>query len=200
MLHKSIATLSAIGVVCAMSACSPKDNKSSTAPASSTASTPATVTASAPVVVASAVTIQTASTVASTASDAPTVVTPAAAQQAANSSAPATTATPNLALKEDLTKLFKTLNELDRNTQAKLQFGDSRVAQTRDKMVESITNSRSGTAELIKKPNATPETNPEIAKSMETAQKSAEEARAMLMKLTEEAGIKPNAAPAASKK
>ena len=237
MLHKSIATLSAIGVVCAMSACSPKDNKGNTAPASSTASTPATVTASAPVVVASAGTIQTASTVASTASDAPTVVTPAAAQQAANSSAPATTAAPNLALKEDLTKLFKTLNELDRNTQAKqaemakkmqnaktpadqqaffkevvaqldlqkatlnkLQFGDSRVAQTRDKMVESITNSRSGTAELIKKPNATPETNPEIAKSMETAQKSAEEARAMLMKLTEEAGIKPNAAPAASKK
>ncbi|MFO1365267.1 MAG: hypothetical protein U1E91_04110 [Moraxella sp.] len=85
-----------------------------------------------------------------------------------------------------MTQLFKTLNELDRNTQAKqaemakmqnaktpadqqaffkevvaqldlqkatlnkLKFNDPRVAQTRDKMVESITNSRAGTAALIK--------------------------------------------------
>jgi hypothetical protein len=136
-----------------------------------------------------------------------------------------------------LTQLFKTLNELDRNTQAKqaemakkmqnaktpadqqaffkevvaqldlqkatlnkLKFNDPRVAQTRDKMVESITNSRAGTAALIKKPTATPETNPEIAKSMEKAQKSAEEARTMLMQLTQEAGIKPKGADAAPSK
>jgi hypothetical protein len=136
-----------------------------------------------------------------------------------------------------LTQLFKTLNELDRTTQAKqaemakkmqnaktpadqqaffkevvaqldlqkatlnkLKFNDPRVAQTRDKMVESITNSRAGTAALIKKPTATPETNPEIAKSMEKAQKSAEEARTMLMQLTEEAGIKPKGADAGASK
>ena len=136
-----------------------------------------------------------------------------------------------------MTQLFKTLNELDRNTQAKqaemakkmqnaktpadqqaffkevvaqldlqkatlnkLKFNAPRVAQTRDKMVESITHSRAGTAALIKKPTATPETNPEIAKSMEKAQKSAEEARTMLMQLTEEAGIKPKGADAAASK
>ena len=173
-----------------------------------------------------------------------TVTTPATAEKTANaSSAPtvaannAAAATPNLALKADLTQLFKTLNELDRNTQAKqaemakkmqnaktpadqqaffkevvaqldlqkatlnkLKFNDPRVAQTRDKMVESITNSRAGTAALIKKPTATPETNPEIAKSMEKAQKSAEEARTMLMQLTQEAGIKPKGADAAPSK
>ena len=90
--------------------------------------------------------------------------------------------------------------DLQKATLNKLKFNDPRVAQTRDKMVESITNSRAGTAALIKKPTATPETNPEIAKSMEKAQKSAEEARAMLMQLTEEAGIKPKGADAAASK
>ena len=90
--------------------------------------------------------------------------------------------------------------DLQKATLNKLKFNDPRVAQTRDKMVESITHSRAGTAALIKKPTATPETNPEIAKSMEKAQKSAEEARAMLMQLTEEAGIKPKGADAAPSK
>ena len=251
MLNKSIATsamtIGVMSLVLALSACSKKDDKAVTTTASATTTTTSTSTTTAPVA-ASQVTLSapaSAAAVTTTASSTTTTVTtPATAEKTANvSSAPtvaannAAAATPNLALKADLTQLFKTLNELDRNTQAKqaemakkmqnaktpadqqaffkevvaqldlqkatlnkLKFNDPRVAQTRDKMVESITHSRAGTAALIKKPTATPETNPEIAKSMEKAQKSAEEARTMLMQLTEEAGIKPKGADAAASK
>jgi hypothetical protein len=73
----------------------------------------------------------------------------------------------------------------------KLKFNDPRVTSVRDKMVESINYSRSGTQALTKNPTATPETHPAIAKDMEASQKAAEQARDMLMKLTDEAGIKP---------
>ena len=232
----------------ALSACSKKDDKAATTTASATTTTTTSAsTTTAPLAASQAISSAPASAAAVTttaSSTTTTVTTPATAEKTANvSSAPTVAAnntaaaTPNLALKADLTQLFKTLNELDRNTQAKqaemakkmqnaktpadqqaffkevvaqldlqkatlnkLKFNDPRVAQTRDKMVESITNSRAGTAALIKKPTATPETNPEIAKSMEKAQKSAEEARAMLMQLTEEAGIKPKGADAAASK
>ena len=252
MLNKSIATsamtIGAMSLVLALSACSKKDDKAATTTASATTTTTtSTSTTTAPVAASQAISSAPASAAAVTttaSSTTTTVTTPATAEKTANvSSAPtvaannAAAATPNLALKADLTQLFKTLNELDRNTQAKqaemakkmqnaktpadqqaffkevvaqldlqkatlnkLKFNDPRVAQTRDKMVESITNSRAGTAALIKKPTATPETNPEIAKSMEKAQKSAEEARTMLMQLTEEAGIKPKGADAAPSK
>ncbi|HCN14876.1 MAG TPA: hypothetical protein DIS69_02265, partial [Moraxellaceae bacterium] len=246
MLNKSIATsamtIGAMSVVLALSACSKKDDKAATTTASATTTTTTSAsTTTAPLAASQAISSAPASAAAVTttaSSTTTTVTTPATAEKTANvSSAPtvaannAAAATPNLALKADLTQLFKTLNELDRTTQAKqadmakkmqnaktpadqqaffkevvaqldlqkatlnkLKFNDPRVAQTRDKMVESITNSRAGTAALIKKPTATPETNPEIAKSMEKAQKSAEEARTMLMQLTEEAGIKPKGA------
>ena len=252
MLNKSIATsamtIGAMSLVLALSACSKKDDKAATTTASATTTTTtSTSTTTAPVAASQAISSAPASAAAVTttaSSTTTTVTTPATAEKTANvSSAPtvaannAAAATPNLALKADLTQLFKTLNELDRTTQAKqaemakkmqnaktpadqqaffkevvaqldlqkatlnkLKFNDPRVAQTRDKMVESITNSRAGTAALIKKPTATPETNPEIAKSMEKAQKSAEEARTMLMQLTEEAGIKPKGADAAPSK
>lgn len=252
MLNKSIATsamtIGAMSVVLALSACSKKDDKAVTTTASATTTTTTSAsTTTAPLAASQAISSAPASAAAVTttaSSTTTTVTTPATAEKTANvSSAPtvaannAAAATPNLALKADLTQLFKTLNELDRNTQAKqaemakkmqnaktpadqqaffkevvaqldlqkatlnkLKFNDPRVAQTRDKMVESITNSRAGTAALIKKPTATPETNPEIAKSMEKAQKSAEEARTMLMQLTEEAGIKPKGADAAASK
>ena len=252
MLNKSIATsamtIGAMSLVLALSACSKKDDKAATTTASATTTTTtSTSTTTAPVVASQAISSAPASAAAVTttaSSTTTTVTTPATAEKTANvSSAPtvaannAAAAAPNLALKADLTQLFKTLNELDRNTQAKqaemakkmqnaktpadqqaffkevvaqldlqkatlnkLKFNDPRVAQTRDKMVESITNSRAGTAALIKKPTATPETNPEIAKSMEKAQKSAEEARTMLMQLTQEAGIKPKGADAAPSK
>lgn len=249
MLNKSIATsamtIGAMSLVLALSACSKKDDKATTTTASATTTTTSTSTTTTPVAASQAISSAPASAAVTTtaSSTTTTVTTPATAEKTANSSAPtvaannAAAATPNLALKADLTQLFKTLNELDRNTQAKqaemakkmqnaktpadqqaffkevvaqldlqkatlnkLKFNDPRVAQTRDKMVESITNSRAGTAALIKKPTATPETNPEIAKSMEKAQKSAEEARAMLMQLTEEAGIKPKGADAAASK
>ena len=252
MLNKSIATsamtIGAMSLVLALSACSKKDDKAATTTASATTTTTtSTSTTTAPLAASQAISSAPASAAAVTttaSSTTTTVTTPATAEKTANvSSAPtvaannAAAATPNLALKADLTQLFKTLNELDRNTQAKqaemakkmqnaktpadqqaffkevvaqldlqkatlnkLKFNDPRVAQTRDKMVESITNSRAGTAALIKKPTATPETNPEIAKSMEKAQKSAEEARTMLMQLTEEAGIKPKGADAAASK
>ena len=252
MLNKSIATsamtIGAMSLVLALSACSKKDDKATTTAASATTTTTtSTTTTTAPVAASQAISSAPASAAAVTttaSSTTTTVTTPATAEKTANvSSAPtvaannAAAATPNLALKADLTQLFKTLNELDRNTQAKqaemakkmqnaktpadqqaffkevvaqldlqkatlnkLKFNDPRVAQTRDKMVESITNSRAGTAALIKKPTATPETNPEIAKSMEKAQKSAEEARTMLMQLTQEAGIKPKGADAAPSK
>lgn len=252
MLNKSIATsamtIGAMSVVLALSACSKKDDKAATTTASATTTTTTSAsTTTAPLAASQAISSAPASAAAVTttaSSTTTTVTTPATAEKTANvSSAPtvaannAAAATPNLALKADLTQLFKTLNELDRNTQAKqaemakkmqnaktpadqqaffkevvaqldlqkatlnkLKFNDPRVAQTRDKMVESITNSRAGTAALIKKPTATPETNPEIAKSMEKAQKSAEEARTMLMQLTQEAGIKPKGADAAPSK
>lgn len=252
MLNKSIATsamtIGAMSVVLALSACSKKDDKAATTTASATTTTTTSAsTTTAPLAASQAISSAPASAAAVTttaSSTTTTVTTPATAEKTANvSSAPtvaannAAAATPNLALKADLTQLFKTLNELDRTTQAKqaemakkmqnaktpadqqaffkevvaqldlqkatlnkLKFNDPRVAQTRDKMVESITNSRAGTAALIKKPTATPETNPEIAKSMEKAQKSAEEARTMLMQLTEEAGIKPKGADAAPSK
>lgn len=251
MLNKSIATsamtIGAMSVVLALSACSKKDDKAATTTASATTTTTSASTTTAPLAASQAISSAPASAAAVTttaSSTTTTVTTPATAEKTANvSSAPtvaannAAAATPNLALKADLTQLFKTLNELDRTTQAKqaemakkmqnaktpadqqaffkevvaqldlqkatlnkLKFNDPRVAQTRDKMVESITNSRAGTAALIKKPTATPETNPEIAKSMEKAQKSAEEARTMLMQLTEEAGIKPKGADAAPSK
>ena len=252
MLNKSIATsamtIGAMSLVLALSACSKKDDKAATTTASATTTTTtSTSTTTTPVAASQAISSAPASAAAVTttaSSTTTTVTTPATAEKTANvSSAPtvaannAAAATPNLALKADLTQLFKTLNELDRNTQAKqaemakkmqnaktpadqqaffkevvaqldlqkatlnkLKFNDPRVAQTRDKMVESITNSRAGTAALIKKPTATPETNPEIAKSMEKAQKSAEEARTMLMQLTQEAGIKPKGADAAASK
>jgi len=251
MLNKSIATsamtIGAMSVVLALSACSKKDDKAATTTASATmTTTTSTSTTTAPVAASQSISSAPASAAVTTtaSSTTTTVTTPATAEKAANvSSAPtvaannAAAATPNLALKADLTQLFKTLNELDRTTQAKqaemakkmqnaktpadqqaffkevvaqldlqkatlnkLKFNDPRVAQTRDKMVESITNSRAGTAALIKKPTATPETNPEIAKSMEKAQKSAEEARTMLMQLTQEAGIKPKGADAAASK
>nr|WP_312539554.1 MULTISPECIES: hypothetical protein [unclassified Moraxella] len=252
MLNKSIATsamtIGAMSVVLALSACSKKDDKAATTTASATTTTTTSAsTTTAPLAASQAISSAPASAAAVTttaSSTTTTVTTPATAEKTANvSSAPtvaannAAAATPNLALKADLTQLFKTLNELDRTTQAKqadmakkmqnaktpadqqaffkevvaqldlqkatlnkLKFNDPRVAQTRDKMVESITNSRAGTAALIKKPTATPETNPEIAKSMEKAQKSAEEARTMLMQLTEEAGIKPKGADAAASK
>mgnify|MGYP000365495994 FL=1 len=252
MLNKSIATsamtIGAMSLVLALSACSKKDDKATTTTASATTTTTTSTSTTTAPVAASQVTLSapaSAAAVTTTASSTTTTVTtPATAEKTANvSSAPtvaannAAAATPNLALKADLTQLFKTLNELDRNTQAKqaemakkmqnaktpadqqaffkevvaqldlqkatlnkLKFNDPRVAQTRDKMVESITHSRAGTAALIKKPTATPETNPEIAKSMEKAQKSAEEARTMLMQLTEEAGIKPKGADAAASK
>ena len=251
MLNKSIATsamtIGAMSVVLALSACSKKDDKAATTTASATTTTTSASTTTAPLAASQAISSAPASAAAVTttaSSTTTTVTTPATAEKTANvSSAPTVAAnntaaaTHNLALKADLTQLFKTLNELDRNTQAKqaemakkmqnaktpadqqaffkevvaqldlqkatlnkLKFNDPRVAQTRDKMVESITNSRAGTAALIKKPTATPETNPEIAKSMEKAQKSAEEARTMLMQLTEEAGIKPKGADAAPSK
>lgn len=251
MLNKSIATsamtIGAMSVVLALSACSKKDDKAATTTASATTTTTSASTTTAPLAASQAISSAPASAAAVTttaSSTTTTVTTPATAEKTANvSSAPtvaannAAAATPNLALKADLTQLFKTLNELDRTTQAKqaemakkmqnaktpadqqaffkevvaqldlqkatlnkLKFNDPRVAQTRDKMVESITNSRAGTAALIKKPTATPETNPEIAKSMEKAQKSAEEARTMLMQLTQEAGIKPKGADAAPSK
>ena len=252
MLNKSIATsamtIGAMSVVLALSACSKKDDKAATTTASATTTTTTSAsTTTAPLAASQAISSAPASAAAVTttaSSTTTTVTTPATAEKTANvSSAPtvaannAAAATPNLALKADLTQLFKTLNELDRTTQAKqaemakkmqnaktpadqqaffkevvaqldlqkatlnkLKFNDPRVAQTRDKMVESITNSRAGTAALIKKPTATPETNPEIAKSMEKAQKSAEEARTMLMQLTQEAGIKPKGADAAPSK
>lgn len=251
MLNKSIATsamtIGAMSLVLALSACSKKDDKAATTTASATTTTTSASTTTAPLAASQAISSAPASAAAVTttaSSTTTTVTTPATAEKTANvSSAPtvaannAAAATPNLALKADLTQLFKTLNELDRTTQAKqaemakkmqnaktpadqqaffkevvaqldlqkatlnkLKFNDPRVAQTRDKMVESITNSRAGTAALIKKPTATPETNPEIAKSMEKAQKSAEEARTMLMQLTEEAGIKPKGADAAASK
>ena len=252
MLNKSIATsamtIGAMSVVLALSACSKKDDKAATTTASATTTTTTSAsTTTAPLAASQAISSAPASAAAVTttaSSTTTTVTTPATAEKTANvSSAPTVAAnntaaaTHNLALKADLTQLFKTLNELDRNTQAKqaemakkmqnaktpadqqaffkevvaqldlqkatlnkLKFNDARVAQTRDKMVESITNSRAGTAALIKKPTATPETNPEIAKSMEKAQKSAEEARTMLMQLTQEAGIKPKGADAAASK
>ena len=252
MLNKSIATsamtIGTMSLVLALSACSKKDDKAATTTASATTTTTTSAsTTTAPLAASQAISSAPASAAAVTttaSSTTTTVTTPATAEKTANvSSAPtvaannAAAATPNLALKADLTQLFKTLNELDRTTQAKqaemakkmqnaktpadqqaffkevvaqldlqkatlnkLKFNDPRVAQTRDKMVESITNSRAGTAALIKKPTATPETNPEIAKSMEKAQKSAEEARTMLMQLTEEAGIKPKGADAAASK
>ena len=252
MLNKSTATsamtIGAMSVVLALSACSKKDDKAATTTASATTTTTTSAsTTTAPLAASQAISSAPASAAAVTttaSSTTTTVTTPATAEKTANvSSAPtvaannAAAAAPNLALKADLTQLFKTLNELDRNTQAKqaemakkmqnaktpadqqaffkevvaqldlqkatlnkLKFNDPRVAQTRDKMVESITNSRAGTAALIKKPTATPETNPEIAKSMEKAQKSAEEARTMLMQLTQEAGIKPKGADAAPSK
>lgn len=252
MLNKSIATsamtIGAMSLVLALSACSKKDDKAATTTASATTTTTTSAsTTTAPLAASQAISSAPASAAAVTttaSSTTTTVTTPATAEKTANvSSAPtvaannAAAATPNLALKADLTQLFKTLNELDRNTQAKqaemakkmqnaktpadqqaffkevvaqldlqkatlnkLKFNDPRVAQTRDKMVESITHSRAGTAALIKKPTATPETNPEIAKSMEKAQKSAEEARTMLMQLTQEAGIKPKGADAAASK
>lgn len=199
-----------------------------TTPTSSTASTTVSTasvptvttvdatTASAPALVASSTTVTTTTT--TTTASAAALATPVAA----------TAKDSNTALKADLTHLFKTLNELDRKTEAKqaemakkmqnaktpadqaaffkevvaqldaqkatlnsLKFNDPRVGKARDKMVESITNSRAGTQALIKTPNATPETNPEIAKNMQGAQKAAEEARGMLMKLAEEAGVKP---------
>ena len=252
MLNKSIATsamtIGAMSLVLALSACSKKDDKAATTTASATTTTTTSAsTTTAPLAASQAISSAPASAAAVTttaSSTTTTVTTPATAEKTANvSSAPTVAAnntaaaTPNLALKADLTQLFKTLNELDRTTQAKqaemakkmqnaktpadqqaffkevvaqldlqkatlnkLKFNDPRVAQTRDKMVESITHSRAGTAALIKKPTATPETNPEIAKSMEKAQKSAEEARAMLMQLTQEAGIKPKGADAAASK
>ncbi|MFW2178441.1 MULTISPECIES: hypothetical protein [unclassified Moraxella] len=233
------ATLTAIALAISLTACSKADDKANTTTATQPASTasPASATpvASAPVVASvasSAPTViasSTTTTVTTETASAPTVVAPAVLPTNSATTAPAK-AEGNVALKADLTTLFKTLNQMDKDTIAqqekmakkmqnaktpadqasffkdvvaqldnqkatltKLKFNDPRVAQARDKMVESINNSRTGTSALIKKPTATPENSPEIAKSMEKAQKSAMEAREMLMKLTEEAGIKPNA-------
>ena len=190
MLNKSIATsamtIGAMSLVLALSACSKKDDKAATTTASATTTTTtSTSTTTTPVAASQAISSAPASAAVTTtaSSTTTTVTTPATAEKTANvSSAPtvaannAAAASPNLALKADLTQLFKTLNELDRNTQAKqaemakkmqnaktpadqqaffkevvaqldlqkatlnkLKFNDPRVAQTRDKMVESIT-------------------------------------------------------------
>lgn len=201
MLNKSIATsamtIGAMSLVLALSACSKKDDKAATTTASATTTTTTSTSTTTAPVAASQVTLSTPASAAVTtaaSSTTTTVTTPATAEKpptlAARLQLPpimAAAASPNLALKADLTQLFKTLNELDRNTQAKqaemakkmqnaktpadqqaffkevvaqldlqkatlnkLKFNDPRVAQTRDKMVESITNSRAGTAALIK--------------------------------------------------
>ncbi|WP_394260836.1 hypothetical protein [Moraxella boevrei] len=81
--------------------------------------------------------------------------------------------------------------ENQKATLQKLTFNDKRVTQARDKMLENINDSRKAMEIMAKNPNATPETNPEIGKSMQKAQKSAEQVRDMLSKLIQEAGIEP---------
>lgn len=81
--------------------------------------------------------------------------------------------------------------ENQKATLQKLTFNDKRVTQARDKMLENINDSRKAMEIMAKNPNAIPDTNPEIGKSMQKAQKSAEQVRDMLSKLIQEAGIEP---------
>lgn len=232
-------SLLTISMMALLTACSPKQDKSATtASATATTATPASVTtsttsnsttvnASTVMVAPTAPTVSASAPAPSTNEAMPTIPTPNSNN--APASVPTSTVDDKtLALRGDLTLLFRTLNQLERSTATKqaemskkiqnaktpadqqaffkeivkqldiqkatlnkLKFNDERVAKARDKMVESIDSSRAGTAGLAKNPTATPESNPEIAKAMEASQKSAVEARAMLMQLTKEAGIQP---------
>lgn len=134
----------------------------------------------------------------------------------------------NIALKQDLTKLFKTIEEIDKKHQAKqaeleqkmqsaktpeqqkkvfdeimsqldlqkqtltkLKFDDKRVSQVRDKMLKNIAETRSGMAIMAKNPEATPQTHPEIGKTMQQAEKTASEVRDSIEKLVKEADLDP---------
>lgn len=72
-----------------------------------------------------------------------------------------------------------------------LTFQEARMKQLRQKMVSSIDDNQQMIQLLIKKPDANPETDPNIAKIAEKGQKSAIETREMLMQLVQEAGINP---------
>ncbi|WP_410472767.1 hypothetical protein ACGTJS_02995 [Faucicola mancuniensis] len=87
------------------------------------------------------------------------------------------------------------LKQLDtqKTTLQALKFNEPRVTKVRDKMLENIADTRSAMAIMAKNPEATPQTNPDIGKSMQKAEKTALEVREMLHKLVEEAGIEPNA-------
>ena len=87
------------------------------------------------------------------------------------------------------------LKQLDtqKTTLQGLKFNEPRVTKVRDKMLENIADTRSAMAIMAKNPEATPQTNPDIGKSMQKAEKTALEVREMLHKLVEEAGIEPNA-------
>lgn len=222
-MKKTPLTLLAMGVMATLAACSPKKDK---AGETTNASVVASTVVSAPAQAASQPVASVApAIVASTVVVAPAGSTTAATPMSASAPTPASQS--NVALKTDLALLFKTLNDLDRDTAAKqadmqkkmqnaktpadqqaffkevlsqlelqkatlnkLKFNDARVTKARDKMVESIDSSHTGTQALVKNPTATPETHPEIAKAMQSSQKSAEQAKEMLMKLTEEAGMK----------
>lgn len=229
--------MTTVGVMIACTACSPKEkanNTNGSAPASSVASTTeinasvasATLvdvasapTASSPVVSPVESPLTPASSLAPTPNVAPVLPT-----------APTTDSTTKVspALKNDLTLLFKTLNEIDTKTAKKqqelaekmqtvqdpkalvevyqqinkqlneqksvlngLKFQESRMNQLRQKMISSIDDNQQMMQLLIKKPDANPETDPNIAQIAEKGQKSAIEAREMLMTLMQEAGINP---------
>lgn len=132
----------------------------------------------------------------------------------------------NIALKQDLSKLFKTIDDIDTKHQAKqaeleqqmqsaqtpdeqkkvfdeiikqldvqkqtlteLNFEDKRVSQVRDKMLKNIAETRSGMEIMAKNPEATPQSNPEIAKKMQQAEKTATEVRDNIQKLVTEADM-----------
>lgn len=98
---------------------------------------------------------------------------------------------------EDQKKIFdEVIKQLDtqKKTLQGLDFNEKRVSQVRDKMLKNIDETRKGMAIMAKNPEATPESHPEIGKTMQQADKTASEVRENIQKLVAEAGIDPNSA------
>lgn len=93
-----------------------------------------------------------------------------------------------------LTEVYQEISKQltnQKSTLNNLKFEDPRMNELRQKMISSIDDNQNMIQQLQKKPDANPETDPAIAKIAEEGQKSAIEARDMLMQLVQEAGINP---------
>lgn len=87
------------------------------------------------------------------------------------------------------------LLDVQKQTINALTFHDKRVGQIRDKMLKNIDETKKGMVLMAQNPEATPQTHPQIAKTMQEAEKTAAEVRESVQKLVTEAGIDPNVAP-----